>query len=194
MPVLRFIRRHVLALVVVVIAVTGVAGWSLSRQSTDVDARLTTPGEVPYPQLGTNDAVVGKAWPDITVLAEGGETVSASTWTGRPLVVNFWYSTCEPCRREMPLLAETARTYSDAVTFIGVNMNDSVEVAREFADRYGVAYELFFDIDGELARELGVATAPVTLFIDPSGVIVDQFAGELEEADLVDRLRQWFSL
>ena len=166
----------------------------LSRQSQDVDARLTTPGEVPYPQLATNDAVVGKSIPAIEVLAESGKQVSTSTWIGRPLVINFWYSTCEPCRREMPLLADTAKSYSGDVTFIGVNMNDSIETARQFADRYGVTYDLVFDINGNLARELGVATAPVTLFVDKTGTIVDQVAGELDGSDLVGRLRQWFSL
>ncbi|NDF39456.1 MAG: TlpA family protein disulfide reductase, partial [Proteobacteria bacterium] len=65
---------------------------------------------------------------------------------------------------------------------------------RAFADRYGVTYDLVFDNNGSLARELGVATAPVTMFIDENGTIVDQVAGELEESDLVGRLRQWFSL
>ena len=78
--------------------------------------------------------------------------------------------------------------------FIGVNLNDSAEVAREFADRYGVTYDLVFDNNGSLARELGVATAPVTMFVDENGTIVDQVAGELDESDLVGRLRQWFSL
>ena len=177
-----------------IVALSALGGWLLSRQSQDVDARLTTPGEVPYPQLATNDAVVGKSIPSIEVLAESGKQVSTSTWTGRPLVINFWYSTCEPCRREMPLLADTAKSYSGDVTFVGVNMNDSIETARQFADRYGVTYDLVFDINGNLARELGVATAPVTLFVDKSGRIVDQVAGELEESDLVGRLRQWFSL
>jgi len=34
----------------------------------------------------------------------------------------------------------------------------------------------------------------VTMFVDVNGTIVDQVAGELEESDLVGRLRQWFSL
>lgn len=194
MPALRFVRRHFAALLCGIVALSALGGWLLSRQSQDVDARLTTPGEVPYPQLATNDAVVGKSIPAIEVLAESGKQVSTSTWIGRPLVINFWYSTCEPCRREMPLLADTAKSYSGDVAFIGVNMNDSIETARQFADRYGVTYDLVFDINGNLARELGVATAPVTLFVDKTGTIVDQVAGELDGSDLVGRLRQWFSL
>ncbi|NDD87046.1 MAG: TlpA family protein disulfide reductase, partial [Actinobacteria bacterium] len=41
-------------------------------------------------------------------MSEDGRTISSADWIGTPLVLNFWYSTCEPCRREMPLLAATA--------------------------------------------------------------------------------------
>ncbi|MFZ9380345.1 MAG: TlpA family protein disulfide reductase [Ilumatobacteraceae bacterium] len=195
MPALRFIRRHFISLVIAVVVVSGVGGWAISRQSqNDVDARLTTPGEVPYPQLSTNEAVVGRRLPPVDIMSEDGRTISSADWIGAPLVLNFWYSTCEPCRREMPLLAATASEVAPNVRFVGVNLNDPVDVAREFADRYGVTYDLVFDNNGDLARELGVATAPVTLFVDQNGTIVDQVAGELQESDLADRLRQWFSL
>ena len=94
----------------------------------------------------------------------------------------------------MPLLAQTAQRFGHDVRFIGVNLNDSPTVARSFADRYGVTYDLVFDRDGNLARQLGVATAPVTLFVSADGVILDQAAGELKEADLTSRLNRWFSL
>lgn len=166
-----------------------------SRQTTpSVDARLETPGEVPYPQLSTNEDVVGVELPDISVTDESSQPVSIRSFTGGPLVINFWYSTCEPCRREMPVLAESATEHAGVVNFIGVNMNDSAEIARKFADRYGVTYDLVFDVNGSLARALGVATAPVTLFVDSNGTIVGQVAGEVTSATLDERLREWFSL
>ena len=195
MHVLQLIRRHFIKLLISVTVVSAVGGWIVSRQSnTNVDAHMTSPGEVPYPQLSTNDVVVGLDLPRVDVLTENGTTISSSRWVGSPLVINFWYSTCEPCRREMPLLAQTAQRFGRDVRFIGVNLNDSPTVARSFADRYGVTYDLVFDRDGNLARQLGVATAPVTLFVSADGVILDQVAGELKEADLTSRLNRWFSL
>ena len=192
---LQLIRRHFIKLLISVTVVSAVGGWIVSRQSnTNVDAHMTSPGEVPYPQLSTNDVVVGLDLPRVDVLTENGTTISSSRWVGSPLVINFWYSTCEPCRREMPLLAQTAQRFGRDVRFIGVNLNDSPTVARSFADRYGVTYDLVFDNDGNLARQLGVATAPVTLFVSADGVILDQVAGELEEPDLTSRLNRWFSL
>lgn len=195
MPALRFVRHHFRAALVVVVGVSAVGGWLASRQTTpSVDARLETPGEVPYPQLSTNEDVVGVELPDISVTDESSQPVSIRSFTGGPLVINFWYSTCEPCRREMPVLAESATEHAGVVNFIGVNMNDSAEIARKFADRYGVTYDLVFDVNGSLARALGVATAPVTLFVDSNGIIVGQVAGEVTSATLDERLREWFSL
>jgi cytochrome c biogenesis protein CcmG/thiol:disulfide interchange protein DsbE len=192
---LRFIKQHFISLLITVVALSALGGWLLSRQTENsLDARLTTPGEVPYPTLATNDKVVGKTVPSVDLLTDSGSTVSTSQWVGGPLVINFWYSTCEPCRREMPLLASTAKQYAKSVTFLGVNMNDSVDTARAFADKYQVTYDLVFDNNGELARQLGVATAPVTLFVDADGTILDQVAGELTEDALLGRLQQWFSL
>ena len=164
---MQFVRRHFRAALVIVLVMSATGGWLASRQASDrVDARLTTPGEVPFPQLSTNEDMVGVELPDVSVTDESSQSVSIRSFTGGPLVINFWYSTCEPCRREMPVLAESAKRRAGDVRFIGVNMNDTTVIAREFADRYGVTYDLVFDVNGSLARELGVATAPVTLFVD----------------------------
>lgn len=192
---MQFVRRHFRAALVIVLVMSATGGWLASRQASDqVDARLTTPGEVPFPQLSTNEDMVGVELPDVSVTDESSQSVSIRSFIGGPLVINFWYSTCEPCRREMPVLAESAKRRAGEVRFIGVNMNDTTEIAREFADRYGVTYDLVFDVNGSLARELGVATAPVTLFVDSTGVIVGQIAGEITAEALDERLREWFSL
>jgi hypothetical protein len=50
-----------------------------------------------------------------------------------------------------------------------------------------------FDQSGTVVRELGVVTAPSTLFIDSSGNIVDQVAGEISSNKLESLIAQWFA-
>lgn len=170
-------RRLVIAAVVLIISAVG--GWYLGNSSNSVDGRLTEPGVVAYPAISTNKDLIGSKLPEVELTSLVGSKVLTSTLLGTPLVINFWYSTCEPCRREMPVLAAADAKNKDLIRFIGINMNDSASVAIKFAKTYGVNYELFIEPSGTLISRLAIATAPFTLFVDREGVIVGQVAGEL---------------
>ena len=185
-------RKLLIAVVVLVVSVGG--GWLWSRVSEPtLDARLTTPGEVPYPTIATNNAVAGMSLPTASLLTLDGKKIDSSELIGKPLILNFWYSTCEPCRREMPVLAASADTHSATVRFVGINMNDSIETATAFAEKYNVLYDIMFDSSGSFISDLGVATAPMTLFVDAQGIIVDQVAGEITADKLESLITKWFA-
>ena len=187
-------QRRKLLFAVVVLAVSVGGGWLWSSASEpDLDARLTTSGEVPYPTIATNKAVAGTGLPKASLLTLDDKKIDSSELVGKPLILNFWYSTCEPCRREMPVLAASADTHSDTVRFVGINMNDSIETATAFAEKYNVAYDIMFDPSGSFISDLGVATAPMTLFVDAQGVIVDQVAGEITSDKLESLITKWFA-
>lgn len=145
---------------------------------------LTTPGLVPYPTIGTNDEVTGESLPVSPIVSLSGSTMSTSDLIGTPLLINFWFSTCEPCRREMPVLAAAHRKYGESIRFVGININDSASVAKSFAQKWGVTYEIFTEPSGALVTALGVATAPFTIFVSSDGRIISQHAGELTTSTL----------
>ena len=193
MPLLPQQQRKLL-IAVVVLAISVGGGWLWSSASEpDLDARLTTPGEVPYPTIATNSAVAGTSLPHASLLTLDNKTIDSTTLIGKPLILNFWYSTCEPCRREMPVLAASADAHSATVRFVGINMNDSVETAKESITKYNVLYDIMFDPSGSLISDLGIATAPMTLFVDAQGVIVDQVAGEITADKLESLIAKWFA-
>jgi cytochrome c biogenesis protein CcmG/thiol:disulfide interchange protein DsbE len=99
--------------------------------------------------------------------------------------VNFWFSTCEPCRREMPALSAAAGQWAGKVTFMGINPNDTVESATAFLDRFGVSYPNYLDRTGEQLSLSGVGTMPTTFFLDASGTVVTMHAGELTDKDII---------
>ena len=185
-------RKLLTAVVVLVISIGGGWLWS-SASEPDLDARLTTPGEVPYPTIATNSAVEGTSLPQTSLLTLDNKTIDSTALIGKPLILNFWYSTCEPCRREMPVLAASAKTHSSTVRFVGINMNDSIETATAFAAKYNVSYDIMFDPSGSFIGSLGIGTAPMTLFVDAQGVIVDQVAGEISADKLESLITNWFA-
>ena len=52
---------------------------------------------------------------------EKGEVVRLSQHSGQPVVINFWYPSCPPCRLEMPDLEATWQKHrDDGLQFIGI--------------------------------------------------------------------------
>ena len=49
--------------------------------------------------------------PQLQLPAVDGQVHSLTDWKGRPLVVNFWATWCDPCRREIPLLKALRREH-----------------------------------------------------------------------------------
>ena len=190
---LRPLRRRIALLSLLVLVVSIGGGWLWSSLAvTESTMVLTTPGEVPYPNLNTNDDIEGQQLPVVELQTIDGKAQSSQSLLGAPLIINFWYATCEPCRREMPVLANAHDKYGSKISFLGLNMNDSASVAKEFAQKYNVNYEIAFDPSGAFISSLGIATAPTTLFISQDGTILDQVAGELTTEKLDGLIAEWF--
>jgi thiol-disulfide isomerase/thioredoxin len=88
-----------------------------------------------------------------------------------------------PCKRELPAFAAFHAELGDHIRFVGVNNLDSPDVNESFARERGVGYELLRDVNDGFASTVGIATLPVTLFVDADGTIVRQ-TGVLEEDEL----------
>lgn len=176
-----------------VVAIVG--GWLFSSASDDgVDANLTNPGVVQDPTIGTNAVANGEALPAINLPSVTTGDLTAIFPQGRPLVINFWFSTCEPCRREMPALQNISTELTGVVDVIGVNPNDSAEVAAKWATDMGVTFPLYTDRNADLLTEVGVGTMPTTLFISTDGIIVDTHAGEISAKELRAALTKHFGV
>lgn len=176
-------KKVVVAVLSMVLLVSVVGGWISSRSSDDVDANLTDPGVEQTPGIGTNANNTGKKFsfvPVTDVLSGAAVTI---TPTGKPMVVNFWFSTCEPCKREMPVLTAAAEAYGASVNFVGINPNDTTESASAFLTKYGIKYANYLD-DGDQLAAAGVTTMPTTVFINADGYIVTTRAGELTTEDI----------
>jgi thiol-disulfide isomerase/thioredoxin len=98
------------------------------------------------------------------------------------MIVNFWQSTCHPCRQEMPALAAYAR-HQSAVRVLGVDILDlQPTAALQLARDSLVAYPLVADPAGNLVgqppvpRNVGL---PFTAFLDASGRVVHVEAGAM---------------
>ncbi len=102
----------------------------------------------------------------------GKGTVNVASMTGKPIVVNFWSSSCHPCEQETPALASVARAIGGRVRFVGIDTADLRGAATRFVTKYKVPYPIAFDPKAAVAGQYGVPGLPVTVFLSPSGKTV----------------------
>ena len=159
------------SLIVAAGTITSCGTDSAAPQTTDDVIVLTNgTGDQGIPVNGDN---VGATLPDVPLDGPDGTTVASSSLLGTPLVLNFWFSLCTPCKRELPDFAAVAAQYQGKVRFVGINTAD-VDLGQKFATDLGVRYELLGDLNGRLISKLQINNFPVTVFVDASGAIVHQ--------------------
>ncbi len=120
-----------------------------------------------------------------------GTPVSAADYRGSVLVVNFWYSSCPPCRLEAPDLAALATEFEgQPVQFLGVNVYDGAEAATAFEETFGIPYPSVLDVGTGAVRlafagEVPPNAVPVTLVLDTEGRVAARISGRITEPSIL---------
>jgi len=128
--------------------------------------------------------VTGKAAPNPTfALLDGGST-SLSSYRGKPVVLNFWATTCAPCIKEMPAIESVHQALGDKVTFLGIDVRDSVSGGQEFVKRTGVTYTIGRDPSGDIFTSFDAINLPTTVLINAKGQVVASHMGALSARQL----------
>ncbi len=100
-----------------------------------------------------------------------GDQVHFSDFRGRPVILDFWASWCEPCKTAMPFFDELQARYGSRVVIIGVNVDESAEAMLDALAQRPVRFTIVHDSKGELARDLDVQTMPSTYIVNGKGQV-----------------------
>ncbi len=144
-----------------VLALLALLVWSLAHQNgPGIAAKVDAGKAVPAPVL------------ELPRLDAPG-TLSLASLRGKVVVVNFWQSSCYPCKLEARDVAAASRAWSaKGVVFVGVDAQDLKSAARAYMKRYGVTYPNVRDAIGKTWPKWGVTGVPETFFIDRRGRVV----------------------
>jgi thiol-disulfide isomerase/thioredoxin len=144
---------------------------------------------------------IGSLAPELSRVLSDGSTYQLTDLDGRPVRLadlrgkgvwlNFWASWCPPCQQETPNLREVADLYRDrGVVLVAVDVQETVAVARRYADRYALRYTIGADVAGQVFRTYRVYALPTQFFIGPDGVIRSIVQGPLDRAGAIARVEQ----
>lgn len=147
----------------------------------------------PRDDANVSSPLIGNPAPAVRSTIIGGGDFDLSRRKGSWVILNFFNSTCVPCRNEHPELVRFAEE-QEAVTggaevFTIVN-DDSDEAVTAFFEKNGGDWAKVRDTDGTIAVAFGVAKVPETWVVDPAGFVRMRVAGEITSSLLSTRLAE----
>ena len=106
-----------------------------------------------------------------------------------PVVVDFWASWCEPCKRSFPWMNELQTLYGeDGFEIIAVNLDTSRKDAEEFLKQMPAKFDVAFDKSGKTAEAYNLKAMPSSFLIDTKGRLVHKSLGyRVKEKKIVEK-------
>lgn len=102
----------------------------------------------------------------------GDGQVSLHDYQGDVVYVTFWASWCVPCRQEMPHLASLWHKNKErGFQVIGINVDEDLEAARQFAAEHQLPFPLARDTDRAVSKLYRVPGYPTHFVVDRRGRI-----------------------
>lgn len=180
-------RRRLVALGAAALAVTLLIGALLyrsARGSPRAAAPAVSGTASSLPVIWSHD----ETWPRPLRAALRSGALRLSELRGYPVVLNFFASWCDPCRREAALLRAAARRAQARVVFVGADVNDYTPAARRFLRAQRIPYAAIRS-GSSIDRAFRLVGLPETFYLDRNGHVTNVTRGELTAGELARGLR-----
>jgi cytochrome c biogenesis protein CcmG, thiol:disulfide interchange protein DsbE len=201
-PPTRRVRRNVVgpfSLRQVTLAITAVMASAIVFTVATAPINQLVPNlPIPNPSaflIGSPEPglTIGDLAPELAVdLAEGrveltnldGQPIRLADLRGKAVWINFWASWCPPCQYETPTVRSLDQRYRDrGLVVVAIQVQQTVEAGRDYAERYGLEYMIGSDVTGDFFHLYRVFALPTQFFIDPEGRIRKIVIGPVSDAD-----------
>lgn len=133
---------------------------------------------------------LGKA-PAVNISAPDGQIINLEK-PMKPVLVNFWATSCPGCISEMPDMAKMKQELGDRFEIVAISMNyDPKEQVEKFIQANPYPFIFTMDTDGAIAKAFGeVLLTPTSFLIAPNGNIVYQKIGIIDFEPVTERIKQ----
>ncbi len=125
---------------------------------------------------------VGDSTPDFRLELFDGKEITGKGILGKPHVFFFFAGWCPCANLSVPFLKRAHEEYaSKGVSFVGVGFQDTRESLNSFVSRHNLTFPAGPDVNNEVGNLFGIATPPVTVFVNSEGKIASIFSGKVKK-------------
>ena len=108
-----------------------------------------------------------------------GQPFDLAAQRGKLVLVDFWASWCEPCRRELPVLEDMYRQHAAAgLVIVGVSLDEQRSDAEAFLQQVKLSFPIVYDQDRQIGKTWAPPKMPSVYLIERDGTVARVFAGE----------------
>ncbi len=168
------------------------ASGQITPANTIAPGATATPNDAPRP--ANERVIIGAVAPDFSLTTPDNQTVKLSQFRGKPVLINFWATWCEPCRVELPLLVQTYQANQERLVILGINMKEDAGTVAAKVKEVGIKYPVVLDNNSDVTNRYQVRGYPTSLFVDKNGVIQRITVGQLTEDSLKASLERVYSI
>jgi len=151
------------------LAVVGFAGC---------DPHAASPAQPKQPVIAAG--VIGSRLPDFSVKDLQGHSLSSADLRGKVVLLDFWATWCQPCKKEMPGYQKLADRYrARGLVVIGFKFDTmrDAEDPLQFAHKIGVRYPLAVATEDVKQKFGGIEGLPTTMIYDRQGILRTKVIG-----------------
>ena len=124
------------------------------------------------PPLAHADLEVGKPAPPLEAKTLDGNKFTLAGDAGDVVIINFWASWCEPCRKEMPAMETYYKQHRDqGLRILAISMDDPEDAAKVREVMKSYSYPAAFRRDADYSGYGRIWRMPMTFIIDRHGIL-----------------------
>lgn len=152
----------------------------LRKKTSPSEMNLALPQE--FDGIGDiKDKLKNKAAPEFTVTTYTGKQVDSRILKNKIVVLNFWFTECKPCIKEMLELNDLIKNYTknEDVVFLAPTYNNKDEV-KKFLKSTHFNYQIIPDQTTQMIQDYSVSGYPTHVIIDYNGIVRFATQGYIE--------------
>lgn len=131
---------------------------------------------------------IGSRLPDFSVKDLHGREISSDDLKGKVVLIDFWATWCQPCKKEMPGYQKLVDLYGSrgfAVVGLKFDTMKDMENPAVFAKKIGVHYPIAVATEDLKQKFGGIEGLPTTMLYDRHGLLCKKIIG-FEYTDAIE--------